>query len=261
VAFPFSKYRRVKLFYTQNLDLDSGRNTVELLGVQPYLRQVLRTIPSANTATANMTWSTAPIRGLGEAKWEGPMPLVAKISPEASRSVLNSLVISTTRRLDTETAVFTVRGKDTKSCVIKFDQNIINVEVRRSEHANGDAVTKFGSSVGISEDTAYSIPSRGVPIVTLWSREWDTEFEVTVKWNATAPPSATKDGHAKFSWKSLLPLRSSRGPNYTGRIGCQWADNQEGQIAALEELFKFLPEWATITAKKALLTADRAFSV
>jgi len=84
-----------------------------------------------------------------------------------------------------------------------------------------------------------------------------------VKWNATASssPSATRDGHGKFSWRSLLPSRLSKGPTYTGRIGCQWADNQRGQIIALEELVKFLPEWATITTKRALLTADRTFSV
>jgi hypothetical protein len=188
--------------------------------------------------------------------------MVAKLSIEPSKSDLNFLVSSTARRLNAQTAVFTVKGKDTKSCVISFDQNIIDVEVRRSERTSGDGVTKFRSGVGISDQTAYSMPSNGVPIVTLWSREWDTEFEVTVKWNVTtASPSATKDGHARFLWKALLPSRLSESPNYTGRIGCQWADNQEGQITALEELFKFLPEWATITTKKALLTADRSFSV
>lgn len=120
----------------------------------------------------------------------------------------------------------TVKGKDTKSCVIRFDQSIINAEVKRSQWTNEDTASKFGSSVGISKHTAYSMPPNGVSIVTLWSREWDTEFEVTVKWNATASSSAARDEHAKFSWRSLLPSRLSRGPTYTGRIGCQWADNQ-----------------------------------
>jgi len=144
---------------------------VELRGVQPYLRQALRSIPSASAPDANISWSTDSMRGLGEAKWEGPMPFIAKLSPESSKFDLNSLVLSTARRLDVETAVFTVKGNDTKSCVIRFNQNIINVEVKRSKRTSGDTISKFGSSVGISKHTAYSMPLNGVPIVTLWSRE------------------------------------------------------------------------------------------
>jgi hypothetical protein len=161
---------------------------VELLGVRPYLRQALRSIPSTSTNT-NITWSTDSIRGLGEAKWEGSMPFIAKLSPAPSKLDLNSLVISTARRLDAETAVFTVQGKDTKSCVIRFDQNIINVEAKRPERIRGDTISKFGST----KHVAYSMPPNGVPIVTLWSRGWDAEFEVTVKWNATASSSVATD--------------------------------------------------------------------
>ncbi|KIM32871.1 hypothetical protein M408DRAFT_20208 [Serendipita vermifera MAFF 305830] len=260
-AFPFSKHKKVKIFYNQNVDLDSGRKTVTLLGVQPYLRQALRNIPSANAPNSSLSWSTDPIRGLGVASWDSLMPEFSRFTSESSTSDLQALVTSSSRRLDAETAVFTVKGLDTKSCVIIFDQNIVDVHVRRFRQGDGDSGAKFGPSVGMSKDTPYSIPHDGIPIMTLWSREWDTEFEVTVKWNSTAISSETEGGHSRFSWRSLLPFPRRKWPTYTGRIGCQWADNREGQMKALEELFAFLPEWATITSKKALLTVDRSFSI
>lgn len=261
MAFPFFKDRRVKFFFNQNLDLDTGRNTVELRGIQPYLRQALRSIPSANAPNASIVWSTDPVRGLGEVKWGGLMPTIAQLSPEPTESNLNALVTSTARRLDADTVVFTVRGKDTKSCIISFDQNVMDIRVRSPERDNKDGTTKLGPSIGISEDTVYSMPDNGVPVVTLLSRKWNAEFEVTVKWNSTAVALEGKGENAKFSWRSLLPFPRKRWPTYSGRIGCQWSDNQDGQLKALNELFTFLPEWATITSKRALLVADRAFSV
>jgi hypothetical protein len=48
----------------------------------------------------------------------------------------------------------------------------------------------------------------------------------------------SSNGHLKFSWKLLLPSRISTGPTYTGRIGCQWADNQRAQITATRGISK-----------------------
>jgi hypothetical protein len=252
-SFPFSPNRQVKFFYVQNLDLDTGRNTVRLLGVQPYLRQALLSVPSAKGANRNITWSTDSIRGLGQVEWEG-------LAPANFMSVDSGhLVTSTAHRLDEDSAVFTVKGQNTKSCVIKFDQNIMDVQVRRTEPESRPSQSHGKSTVYTSrlpKNTAHSMPSGGVSAVSLYSRDWETEFEVIVRWNSTSHYVEKRS-----FWKSLLPIRSAKWSPRTGRIGCQWEDFHASQLPAVDELLDFLPEWATITAKKPLLMADRAFSV
>jgi len=252
-SFPFSPNKQVKFFYTQHLDLDTGRNTVRLLGVQPYLRQALLSVPSAKDANQSVIWSTHPIRDLGQAEWEGLAP-ANFISIDSEH-----LVTSTARRLDEYSAIFTVKGQNTKSCVIEFDQNIMDVQVRRAEPESKPSQSYGKPTVYTSrlpKNTAYSIPSGGVPVVSLYSRDWDTEFEVIVRWNSTAHHV----GKRSF-WRSLLPIRSATWPARTGRIGCQWHEFHARQLSAVDELLDFLPEWATITVKEPLLVADRAFSV
>jgi hypothetical protein len=250
-SFPFSPNKRVKFFYMQKFDLDTGKNTVQLLGVQPYLRQALLSIPSAKDSNQSITWSKNFIEGLDRVEWGGLAP-ANFISPDSSH-----LVTSTARRLDESSAIFTVKGQSTKSCVIKFDQNITDVQVRRAQpdskpsQSHGTVYTSK-----LPKNTTYSIPSGGVPWLFLYSRDWDTEFEVIVRWNST-----THHAEKHSFWKSLLPIRSTKWPAQTGRIGCQWQDFHAGQLPAVDELLDFLPEWATITVEEPLLIADRAFSI
>lgn len=47
VAFPFSESNRLKLFFIQEVNLDTGNNTASLIGVQPFVLDVARNLPSA----------------------------------------------------------------------------------------------------------------------------------------------------------------------------------------------------------------------
>ncbi|KAG8767687.1 hypothetical protein FRC15_005525, partial [Serendipita sp. 397] len=254
VAFPFSDHKRVKFFYTQNLDLDTGVNHVQLLGVQPALRNALERIPSAKQVEANLTWSTDPVRGLGEAKWTSLSP---RMSSKEAPYAWDDLVVSSAKRIDADVAIFTLRGKKTKSCVMRFDQNVIEVHVRRagSDRDYTSIPIHDDNDMEVVPGSDYFMPPKGVPLVQLFSREWDTTFEVKVRWNTTAV-----DSEKQSLWQTFF-ARREKWPRQTGRIGCQWHENIEGRLPALDELFEHLPNWATLTVKRPLLTADRAFLV
>ncbi|CAG7846906.1 Vacuolar membrane protease {ECO:0000250/UniProtKB:P38244} {ECO:0000305}; AltName: Full=FXNA-related family protease 1 {ECO:0000250/UniProtKB:P38244} [Serendipita indica DSM 11827] len=256
LAFPFSYNRRIKFFYRQHLNLDNGRNTVELLGLQPALRDATFRIPSVRTRTANVTWGKDPDRGLPSITWQSHSPQLVPFTPHITPlSMLDELVLSSATRIDADSAVFTVKGKDTKSCVLQFDQNIIDVRVHRRDLVHADAHGWSGTV--IQKEGPYAIPSHGIPMIKLYGREWGAEFEVTVRWNSTDESQGRHKG-----WRSFLFSRgSARWPKRTGRIGCQWQENVDGRFPALDELYEHLPDWATLTVKKPFLLADRAFSI
>lgn len=252
---------------------------------------------------STVKWSKDPNRGLPMATWETKKLYVPPDTDLFVQTGESALVSTTARRLDAETAVFTVKGKGTKSCHILFDENVIDIQVKHvhvdhdhmerdatyrdadvyedeeDEDEDRDSNKKEGRNgksdplrrISIdddSQDTAYPMPLEGVPKVGLWSRDWNTNFEVTVRW-----PSDGIEQRKDLPWRSMLaslsplshnrPLNESSGswPERTGRIGCNWADNSNDQLPAYDELGKVLPDWVTITTKRPLLTADRAFSV
>ncbi|KAG8808201.1 hypothetical protein FRC19_006061 [Serendipita sp. 401] len=169
----------------------------------------------------------------------------------------DDLVVSSAKRIDADVAIFTLRGKKTKSCVMRFDQNVIEVHVRRagSDHDDTSIPVHDDNDMEVVPGSDYFMPPKGVPLVQLFSRDWDTTFEVKVRWNTTAV-----DSEKQSLWQTFF-TRREKWPRQTGRIGCQWHENIEGRLPALDELFEHLPSWATLTVKRPLLTADRAFLV
>ncbi|PVG03143.1 hypothetical protein CPB86DRAFT_428878 [Serendipita vermifera] len=258
LSFPFSADKRIKFFVSQHYNLDYGSNSVQLLGVQPYLQQALGSVPSASQ-DPQLEFSINSLRKIGEATWSGPIPRLFGPNAEGVTAKGEDSVASSARRIDAHSAIFTVKGTDTKSCILKFDQPIIDIQVRHlyGEESNGIPASR------IPEESPYPIPPEGATVVSLWSRTWNPEFEVIVKWNATEDEnSAKKEGkHGSSFWRRIFSSREENLLPKTGRIGCQYADNGENQLAVLNELFEHLPSWATITTSRALLVADRRFSI
>ena len=144
-------------------------------------------------------------------------------------------------RIGPTSARITVKGRNTRSCRIYFDNMPIYEYVVRSSDGVGE---KKGMQLG------YEVGKRGIMKLILWSRTWDREFVVDVKW---ADP---------------LPFKLH------GRIGCEWAEYESGaidhgtggrvtgKIPAFEEVLRFLPEW-TVSSKQddGLVEVSTRFSI
>ena len=125
-------------------------------------------------------------------------------------------------RIGPSSARIKVKGRNTRSCRVYFDNQSISEYVVRSSDGVGE---RKGMQRG------YEVGKGGIKELILWSRTWDREFVVDVKWG---------DGNTGLQ----------------GRIGCEWAEYESaaidhgsggrvsGKIPAFEEVLRFLPEWA-----------------
>src|SRR5437016_5954298 len=78
VAFPFSANNRLKVYFIQDVDLDTGKNNVSLTGVHDYVRSIMETIPSAAGQDIQCLYDTRGKAGLTKCPWEGLAPKVVK---------------------------------------------------------------------------------------------------------------------------------------------------------------------------------------
>ncbi|KKY21309.1 putative peptidase family m28 family [Phaeomoniella chlamydospora] len=239
VAFPFSTNNRLKLYFQQTVDIDTGRNDVILDGPQPYLRQAISTLPSA--AGQNVLCVAAPGKeNIQRCSWSGLPPNVVpstspsdmEIPPEKRyRAWLNFNVTkpSPATPSNPNSARFFVHGKDTRACRLSFDNPIVNFR-------------EIGS--GPSDKRFPSTPEGGSKDVRLWSRSWNKVWGVDVEWDEEEEFDANADG-------------------FQGKVICLWADeNQLGVIPALDEIRHFAPDWSAVSkAGSGLVEVGKRFSI
>lgn len=111
-------------------------------------------------------------------------------------------------------ARFTITGENTRACRIYFDKPIEYVRVHGASH---DGALQRG----------YEPNPEGGTVIKLWSRTWDRKFVVDVGLG-----DSDRDGGDKAR---------------TGRVACEYSENLDGRIPALEEIGLFLPGWAVVT--------------
>ncbi|KAK8100226.1 peptidase family M28 family [Apiospora kogelbergensis] len=214
-AFPFSPTSRMKFFFVQRLDLDTGINRVSIAGVQSsFMDDIVGSLPS--TAGKEIAKQASSARSdLTEYSWNGIAPRVVPtngtLPPEKTYSQWLSLNV--TRAKGRNSAAIRVSGRNTRSCRIYFDRPVDDIVVKGSD-----------------EDPRFPrIGEAGSKELRLWSREWARPWDVT------------------FSWKS------SKGKNVgeegmDGRVVCLWNDQDERTaIPALKEIRRFAPDWSTVT--------------
>ena len=221
-AFPFDSSAPLKVFFKQTVDLDNQTNSVILEGVPMYLRHP---IIDEIPSSVNKAWcSDQSIRPLlYSCRWPGLVPNVAGDKYRSSPD-LSSLIKFTVKR-DGSAAVFTIKGRNTRNCRIYFDQPIFYANVR-------------GSAEGLQR--GYEMGPEGVTVVKLWSRTWDREFVVDVGLGSSV-------------------LSSKK---FTGKVACEWAENIDDRIPALEEIITFIPKWAVATkADDGLVEAYYKFEI
>ncbi|KAJ5587047.1 uncharacterized protein N7459_002812 [Penicillium hispanicum] len=231
-AFPFSDSNRVKLFFSQQVDLDRGNSTAYLIGVPPYVDDVVRGLPSARGQT-----DCVPFANRVQCPWPGPEPHVVPsddTSEESSGPSKDWVSFNITHPEDPHPSSvrFEISGKNTRSCRITMDRHpIVNFSV-------------VGSS---APDERFLHPSSdGLHEIRLWSRTWQNKWTVDVDFSQhDTGPYLTDDSKIK------------------GHVSCIWSDiNTPGLIPALDEVKQYAPAWVALTKwKDGLVEAYREFEL
>ena len=230
IAFPFSPNNRLKLYFLQSVDLDTGINRVSLTGIgDPYLSEAIHSLPSVAGEKLDCAKSSRR-RDLTECAWNGLAPQVVKtthppgVPPELGYADWLSLNI--TRNSTKTEARFRLAGKNTRNCKILFNKPISDFRVR-----------------GAGDDKRFQrVSEDGSSTVFLWSRTWEKVWDVDVFWEAEEGEEAT---------------------GLDGRVVCLWSDdNETGVIPALDEARHFLPDWVAVTkTDDGLVEGSKAFMV
>lgn len=96
LAFPFSEQNRLKVFFMQQIDVDTGFNRVSLVGLPDYIKEIIKELPSSQGKTIDCKDPKLPSRnGLLACSWDGLVPNVGPqevLSPiVADRALTSSL--------------------------------------------------------------------------------------------------------------------------------------------------------------------------
>lgn len=215
IAFPFSREARMKYYFVQHVDLESGANNVSLTGLDGYIQDIIAQMPSAAGQRLHCGQpSTINRQGLTSCTWQSLAPHVVP------HEDLNALKKNSTRRPTTKdwltinttahgsTASLSLKGLNTKICRLTFDNAVSHVSI---EGATSDPRQKVVSEGGSTE-------------IHLFSRTWEKLHRVNVTWDDT----------------------SAKGQ--TGKAWCSWSDaNQPGAMPAFDEVRRFEPVWSAVT--------------
>jgi hypothetical protein len=222
LAFPFSREARLKHYFVQNVNLDTGNNIVQLTGVEGFVQNIVDELPSVAGQALNCSDPDDPRRaGLQTCKWTGLAPNVVPDSQKAytwHNHTSNHYQDWVQYNISTSEsgAEITFRGRETKNCRLVFDTPVSTVYVANTT----SDVFNAGSKPTRGDDKNRG----GVTELRLFSRSWEKEFQVNVTW---------ADNKAKGK---------------TGKVGCMWSDvNQPGVIPALDEIWRFEPVWSVVS--------------
>lgn len=232
VSSPFSADAPFKAWFYQTVDLNSGTNTVRLQGLPGPLSQIINEVPSViNTPSdRGVLWTPSSIPRFKMAEWEG-------LSPKISTAPMTEWLSLNISSVGAGSARFYLKGMNTKACKLYFGKQD-NSEIKRVRVDKGEWV---------------DVGEGGSPLESfaLWSRDWDKTWVVDVEW--TQSPNQG----------SFAPQPNSKGTaSLAGRAACLWADRTAGRIPAIDELYVFMPTWATLTAGRGgLVEGYKAFEV
>ncbi|KAI9833013.1 MAG: hypothetical protein M1819_003845 [Sarea resinae] len=231
-AFPFSPNNRLKIFFLQSVDLDSGINSVSLTGLDPYIRDIASSIPSA--AGKPMTCMPDTTRkGLTSCSWSGLAPRVVQgdkssiphVPPEIDYPTWLDYTVSSplppppSGDNNTRTARIYLNARDTRACKLTFSPPISSLHV-------------LGSAARDPYDRFSAVPSAGSKEVRLWRREWGMPWTVDFAWDGVDDDDDVEENAGGMD----------------GTIVCLWSDdNDVGTIPALDEVRRFAPVWVAVS--------------
>lgn len=232
LAFPFSRDARMKFYFVQSVDVETGGNRVALTGIDGYLQDIIAELPSAagqHVKCGETSWPTATREGLQTCTWHGLTPNVAPFGDaSASTSHLPAYAnhtVPTYRALnitspapstpkDNSTALITFWAANSKSARLIFDPD--------------HPITRLRILNASDPDPRYRRVSTEHPAaeVRLFSRDFEKEFALEVGWEGGAAKG--KKGRVEFLWDDVdLPVKGG-----------------DSAIPALNEVWRFAPVWS-----------------
>lgn len=239
LAFPFSEQNRLKVFFLQQVDLDTGINRVSLTGLDGYVQDIIAALPSAQGQSIHCDDPAITSRkGLKTCSWHGIAPsVVSSTSPAIVDAAVGTLewqyqswmnVTTTVSGSHDKEAELVIKGQNTRACKLLFDTPISDYNVRGAA----------------PQDPRFpKLPEDGANELRLWHREWSMPWTVNVRWASVA------------AGKTDASLE--------GRAVCLWSDdNERGAIMALDEVRRYLPVWAAVTKfSDGLVEGSKRFSI
>jgi hypothetical protein len=209
LAFPFSDNARLKVYFIQSVNLDTGINNVSLTGLPPFVDKIIASIPSSAGQKIDCGPPDYTARsGLHKCSWSGPPPNVLLDPPKNLPPHYDTWMNFTATRSESNktSARFHLYGANTRACRLLFDSPVSNFSVK-----------------GYATDPRFpSIGSKGCKAIRLWTREWGGSWDVTVDWEGSG--------------------------GLDGRVVCLWSDaNDPAAIPAYQEVLRYMPRWSTVT--------------
>ena len=266
LTFPFSSQVPLKIFFQQRVEIDLGLDVLRssngthgshkmitsLLGHPRYLPNsaIISNLPSAQRVDCSSTlW-----QGLITCEWDsgsGMLPVPNTLdswSDDKAMVYFNASVL----RTGPFSARFTVKGTNTRSCKVYFDNQPIREYI---VHPSNE-----GEEENKGMQRGFEVAEEGILDLRLWSRTWEREWVVDVKWGSGE--EELLDGVSRLE----------------GRVACGWAEYESagidhgsgrrlgnlvsGKIPAFEEVLMFLPEWAVASkAEDGLVEVLTPFSI
>ncbi|KKY21802.1 putative peptidase family m28 family [Diplodia seriata] len=256
VAFPFSPANKLKVYFIQRVDLDTGINEASLTGLDGFVQPIIAQLPSAAGQEIECgPPDTASRAGLVKCSWRGLTPFVVPrddhtkhpVPPGNDLKYLSSWVqfnASRTTNHEDEamidsttapnTATIDVVGRNTRSCRLFFDPPVTDLRVRNAGENQSNRYPHTGPS--------------GANELRLWSREWEQPFTVDVGWDASDDQEGSHCGRRRCRGHSDDDESGDRFRGLDGKAQCIWSDaNEKGVIPALDELRANIPRWAIVS--------------
>ncbi|KAF8632433.1 hypothetical protein AX15_001877 [Amanita polypyramis BW_CC] len=269
VAFPFSQDTPLKVVFQQSVQLNSSatdqgmsntgtareviRAVTSLTGVNEMIKDgVVSKLPSSWGKDVKCTLDTSGRwTGLATCSWDSDPDMI----PYPGGIIGHPWLTVDAERLGPTKFRIVVEGKNARACRIYFDEMQI-VEV---------------SFAGEGENAFLTLsPRKDGDLLSHWSRRWGRKFAVELD---------IKEVDRTNKTQAIVPERTAPEDgfrNLRGRVACEWAEYESGiiglglekagclgpKIPALEEVFRFLPQWAIVSnADDGLVEAWSEFRV
>lgn len=257
VAFPFSPANKLKVYFIQRVDLDTGINEASLTGLDGFVQPIIAQLPSA--AGQHITCGppdTASRAGLIKCSWSGLTPLVVPrdghskhpVPPGEDLKYLSSWVTFNASRTTLDegdeamidstvapnTATIDVVGRNTRACRLFFDPPVTDLRVRNAGENQNNRYPRTGPA--------------GANELRLWSRGWEQPFTVDIGWDANDQNGSHCGRRRCRNHHSDDDENGDRFRGLDGKAQCIWSDaNEPGVIPALDEIRANIPRWAIVS--------------
>jgi hypothetical protein len=229
LAFPFSPANPYKIYFHQEIDLDSGTSNVVYTGFEEFARRVIADMPSSSGHYVNCTpTTTARLDGLVDCKYDAVnVPAnpggIARDGIPPRKSYAQLLNVTATRSKKASKATLKINAFESRNCIVRFDKGLTELRVR--------------GSPGWEEKLNYG--KGEIKELHLWRRDWKAPWEVDVEWE-------------------------DDGGGLDGEVACQWNDaNARELVPALDEAWRLAPSWVIVSIKSrpGLIVGSKRFLI